>query len=413
MPPETHARLSASSSKRWMHCPKSVALCERLPNEESKYAEEGHLAHAFAEKLLTLYKERGRRDFAPVETKSVTVPDPTPEEPNRTAEAKVDQEMRNAIAFYVEQVAETLEGLRLKDPDADILIEQRINYDHWVPGGFGTSDCVIISQGACHVFDLKYGKGVQVDGRGNSQLRLYALGVYEELNAIYEIESFETHIVQPRLNWVSGETLTKEELLGWGDGVRPLAKLADEDGGEFAPGPWCSEGFCPARDMCKARVLRIIAEMREAVETSETGLTPDLMGEAAMTLFAKNAGTLQKVANDVSSRLLGDILEGKPHGGWKAVSGRSSSGWDDPDKLKRQLQDKGYRLMDVCEPQDLLSPNQLKAVLKKEDYVAIALPHKTSIPGKPQLADSDDPREDYKPASAQEDFKDLIKKEGE
>jgi len=413
MPPETHARLSASSSKRWMRCPKSVALCEKLPNEESKYAEEGHLAHAFAEKLLTLYKERGRTDFAPVEMKSVTVEDPTPEDPGRTKEAKIDQEMRNAIAFYVAQIAEVFDGLRLKDPEADILIEQKISFDHWVPEGFGTSDCVIISDGACHVFDLKYGKGIQVDGRNNSQLRLYALGVYEELNSLYEIEGFETHIVQPRLNWVSGESLTKKELLDWGESVKPLAKLADEGGGAFSPGPWCSEGFCPARDMCKARVLAIVDEMRKAVQESGDGLTPELMGEKAMTFFAKNAGMLEKVANDVSAHLLGEILQGKPHEGWKAVSGRSSSGWDDPDKLKRQLQDKGYRLMDVCEPQDLLSPNKLKGAIKKEDFETIALPHKTVVAGKPQLADSDDPREDYKPASAQDDFAGLIKKEGE
>jgi hypothetical protein len=408
MPPEEHARLSASSSERWMKCPRSVALCEKLPQEESSYAEEGTLAHAFAEKLLRMYAERGRTDFAPVELKSVTVK----QEDGSDKEVKVEQEMVNAILFYVKEISETFEGLKLKDPDARILIEQRVNFDHWVPGGFGTSDCVMISQGICHVFDLKYGKGVQVDGRANTQLRLYALGAYEELNWEADIQSFETHIIQPRLNWVSGEAITKDDLLTWGDKTKVLAEMADKDQGDFNPGPWCSEGFCPARDLCKHRALAVLKELRDAVESSGDGFTPDLMGEEARSKFAKTAAPLQKLCNDVESRMLTDIVNGQPHPGWKAVSGRASRDWDDPEKLKRQLQDMGYRLMDVCSPQELLSPTQLKLAIKTVDYKTIAAPHITIVPGRPQLAPEDDPREDYKPASAQEDFKDLINKEG-
>ena len=36
--PEVHAKLSASSAYRWLHCPKSVVLTEGLPDKTSEFA---------------------------------------------------------------------------------------------------------------------------------------------------------------------------------------------------------------------------------------------------------------------------------------------------------------------------------------------------------------------------------------
>ena len=49
--PSSHARLSASAAERWMHCPGSITLTERLqlPNTGSVYADEGTMAHSVAE----------------------------------------------------------------------------------------------------------------------------------------------------------------------------------------------------------------------------------------------------------------------------------------------------------------------------------------------------------------------------
>ena len=32
----------------------------------------------------------------------------------------------------------------------------------WVPGGFGTCDCLLIGDGILHIIDFKYGQGVPV-----------------------------------------------------------------------------------------------------------------------------------------------------------------------------------------------------------------------------------------------------------
>ncbi|RAY89219.1 DUF2800 domain-containing protein, partial [Klebsiella oxytoca] len=58
-------------------------------------------------------------------------------------------------------------------------IEARVEFDAWVPEGFGTADCILIGGGILHVIDFKYGKGVAVSAEGNPQMALYALGAYE------------------------------------------------------------------------------------------------------------------------------------------------------------------------------------------------------------------------------------------
>lgn len=47
-----HALLSPSSAVRWMTCPGSVALTKDMPDTSSKFADEGTLAHALAERAL-------------------------------------------------------------------------------------------------------------------------------------------------------------------------------------------------------------------------------------------------------------------------------------------------------------------------------------------------------------------------
>ena len=42
-----------------------------------------------------------------------------------------------------------------KDPV--ILIEQKLDFSCYVPEGFGTGDCIIISDDKLHIIDFKYG----------------------------------------------------------------------------------------------------------------------------------------------------------------------------------------------------------------------------------------------------------------
>ena len=190
--PDVHARLSPSSSERWIRCPPSIKLGEEYgpPDESSVYAEEGTEAHSLCEFLLrqAMGEEAG---------------DPRPEF------KYYDQEMQECAEGYRDTVLELYEQIE----GAALCIEQRIDFSRFVPGGFGTSDCVIVGDGKLIVVDFKYGKGVSVSAEDNSQLKCYALGAYEIFSALYEIEEITLVIYQPRISNYSKWSLTREDLL--------------------------------------------------------------------------------------------------------------------------------------------------------------------------------------------------------
>lgn len=63
--------------------------------------------------------------------------------------------MESYAAFIEERMAEA----RTRCEDPRIFIEQTVRFEEYVPGGFGTSDAIILSDGVMDVIDLKYGKG--------------------------------------------------------------------------------------------------------------------------------------------------------------------------------------------------------------------------------------------------------------
>lgn len=245
-----HAKLSASGSKRWMECPKSVALEEYFPEEESPFAEEGTQAHTFAEKLLKYTLAKDSKKLA------------------KTQE-KIEKEMLNYLFDYVDYCIELYTQASLEHSDTIALIEERLDFSKWVPGGFGTGDFMIISPEKLIVIDLKYGKGVRVDAPENTQTRLYGLGGINEYGWIYPFKEVEMHIVQPRINHISVEVLPRKTLEEWGESVvKQKANMAEKDCGTFVPGDHCK--FCRARAVCKARATYMLKTLQEIIAEGGT-----------------------------------------------------------------------------------------------------------------------------------------------
>ena len=84
---------------------------------------------------------------------------------------------------------------------------------------FGTADMVVVDSHKIHIIDLKLGKGVVVDAEQNVQLMIYGLGVLDMLGFLYEIDTVELTIVQPRIEHFSTWEISAEELLVWGKDV--------------------------------------------------------------------------------------------------------------------------------------------------------------------------------------------------
>ena len=323
---KAHARLSPSAAERWINCPGSIRLSEQCPPAGSTdYADEGTAAHALAEAKLRAY---GMPD-----SEGAALLMETCQEVDKSG--FYCGEMDEATDLYADRVAEIYARARQLDPAAELMVEQHFSLDDWVPGGFGTSDAVVIGGSTIEVIDLKYGKGVKVDAVGNPQLRLYGLGAAALFGDIYDFDRVRMTIIQPRLDHISTEELSLADLQTWAEEVvKPAAKLAIGDNAPTHCGDWCR--WCPAKALCRTRAEKNLALARMEFRKPDL-LTVDEIGEVL-----RHADELQKWASDVQGYALEQALAGEHFDGWKLVEGKSVRKYADDLKVAEALQAAGW-----------------------------------------------------------------------
>lgn len=390
--PGLHAVLSASAAKRWMGCPPSARLEEKLKgifgDASSEFAREGTLAHAVAELKLRLENEEINR-FSYDE--------------QRKALGDIPAEMDRATDDYVDVVMSKLYAARQVCPDARLFIEQRLDFSRWVPKGFGTGDAVIVSDAALEVCDLKYGKGVKVDAKENPQARLYGLGALAEFGDLYDCPVVRNTIIQPRVNEnpVTEETLSREELLAWGESIKPVAQLAWRGQGEYKPGEWCK--FCAARAICAARAA-------ESMKLFTHGFaSPGLIDDADIPGILAVADTAEAWIKDIRAYAKNQALRGQQWPGYKLVRGRKGDRvWRSEEEVTEQLIRAGYSEEQYM-TRKLKTPGEVQALLGKQAYSALVEKYVTQPEGALALVSEEDRR--VAVASADADFSDLVEPE--
>lgn len=252
MPEEkSHAVLSASSSHKWLVCTPSARLEEQFPNKTSEYMEEGTLAHEIAEFKVRSY-------FLEAISKSAYT--------RRLNKLKENQYFSQEMLIHTDTYLEYIKGESLKTSSKPfIALEQKVDFSQYVPEGFGTADCIMISGNDLHIIDFKYGKGVKVDATENPQMKLYALGVLSQYGMLYDIKQIRMTIVQPRLDSISEFSMQKDALIEWGENVvKPQAEKAFMGIGDFVQGDHCR--FCRDKGACEFRAkenMKIVEEIQE------------------------------------------------------------------------------------------------------------------------------------------------------
>lgn len=343
--PEVHAKLSASSAYRWLHCPKSVVLTEGLPDKTSDFAREGTLAHSIAEKALSDYKAYGKNAVFPP-----TLSERVLNNPHYYAG------MTDDVQPYVDYVIDTFEA---HGREAVLEIERRVDFSEWVPCGFGTADALIISDGTLEVIDLKFGKGVMVDATENPQMMLYALGAYDANAYIYDIENVRMTIVQPRLDHISTFEMGVSDLLEWaGVVVKPVAQLAYKGEGFQQAGEWCR--WCKLKETCRVRanIMLDMTSLREKASLTDEELD----------YILSHAKEIQNWLSDVERGALERVAGGKPIKGWKLVEGRSNRKVADEGKLIVAMTQAGWGEDEIFKPKELQTLTNLEKLVGKKRF---------------------------------------------
>lgn len=313
-----HALLSASSAPRWLNCTPSPRLEEGFKNESSSFAEEGTLAHEFAEAVL-------RRSLNLITNNEFTVKILEIEKSKYYSD-----EMCDYVDSHVDYVLQQYEEAKRLDPYAIILIEERVDITHLIEEGFGTCDVIIIALGAMEIIDLKYGLGVRVDAQDNSQLKLYASGALEKHDLLYDIHTVKLTITQPRMDSISSWELSAEDLREWGENVvKPTAVIAYEGSGEQKTGDWCK--FCKASARCKA-------QNDLALEAAQKAFTdPQLLTDEELIEVYTKIPNIDKWFKSVADYVYKEALDGKKWEGLKLVEGQSRRAWTDEEAVKNVL----------------------------------------------------------------------------
>ena len=362
MPPEKHAKLSASSAHRWMNCNPSANLEREFADKTSEAAAEGSAAHALCEHKLR--KALKMRSVRPV--------------------SKYDSdEMEMYTDSYVEFVLEQIEVAKQHSTDPFVLIEQRLDFSCYVPDGFGTGDCLIVADKLLHIIDFKYGLGVLVDAAENPQMMLYALGALQLFDALYDIDTISMSIFQPRRENVSTWTITVAELKEWAEKIlRPKAELAFKGEGEFNPGPWCT--FCKAAVKCRAR-----AEEKLALAQYEFAKPPLLTDEEIEDILSR-LDDLTKWANEIAAYAQdAAINHGKQWNGFKLVEGRSVRKYSDEAAVVAAATAAGYR--DIYK-KSLISITEMEKLMGKKTFTEFLGGLVIKPQGKPTLVPASDKR---------------------
>ena len=403
MPPEKHALLSASAASRWLTCTAAPRFEEGLPESTSTYAAEGSLAHAIAElKALKKFTVMTGRTYTTRLNKLKKDP-------------LYDPEMDKTTDLYLEHLTEQA---MLYDSTPTVAVEVRVDFSEYVPEGFGTCDCVMIGGDTLSITDYKHGKGVPVSATGNPQMRLYALGALKRYAAVFgdSIKHVRMSIDQPRLNSYSTDLITVDELLDWGNSIKPVAQKAFSGLGEFVPGEHCR--FCRGKAQCRARANansaledfkdcvpagsvqpgEFVPQVHSYITPSGTEVHPLLTDAEVGDLLIRGQHLIQWY-KDLEEYATKRLMDGKPIEGWKLVAGRSVRTFTDQDAAIQAVIAAGYdeALVYDRKPKTL---SELEKLMGKAEFAEKIGSFVVKPLGKPTLAPATDKREAYNPAAS-------------
>ncbi len=385
-----HAVLSPSAAKRWLTCTPSARFEERILAEtggeetrSSYHADLGTIAHAVAEWFVADRITHKPQEEEPqliitrmADTLGITIP-----------AGDMD-----AMLDFGEDYAARISDFLADYPSYEIFTEVRCDLSEFVPESFGSIDCLVISEDTLHVIDYKYGMGVRVDAAENPQLRLYALGALLYTRFLgYEVSSVRMSIIQPRISAFTTDEMTAEDLLSWGESIKPAARLAFDGKGDFVRGDHCR--FCRGLIHCKAQRYALASVADEISAHGSEVLPPARLAE-----LLKQGEEVEAFIKAVRAHLEAKLREGTPVPGYKLVEGRSTRKWADEEGAHAKFLALGFSDEQIYE-RKLLGLTALTKLVGKKKFDAEFAPFLERSMGAPSMVSSLDPRPAFTPST--------------
>lgn len=326
-----HARLSPSAAHRWMVCPASIRLGEKVeaefgPEPDSAFALEGTAAHELAE--LQTARHTGLRTALQCEKELALWRGKYPEQD--------EYEMREHVLGYTTYLKEEKE----RYPHTQLLLERRVHPG--IPECDGTADAILVSPTHIHVTDFKYGMGVPVSAENNPQIMIYGLGALEDYGDLLgDVELVRLTIYQPRLSTVSTWEISADDLRAWRDEVAiPAALLALSDDAPFVPDAAACR-WCPARGRCKAQM--------DAALEQDFGTDPEMLSPQDMSDALGKLPYIKQWCSDLEKAALDLAYSKEVHiPGYKVVRSAGRRSITDEGAAIQTLIDLGYNAEDVA-----------------------------------------------------------------
>lgn len=377
--------LNPSSAERWTTCTASPHFIlenwDKLPDDTSRFAEEGTTAHEVAAAYLL--------DRKPGEC-------PTPVQP----------EMHVHGWDYMEYVQ------NLRTPGSKLIVETK--FPLWyMPERNAMVDAAVVNKESLHIVDYKYGEGIIVSPVENLQGAIYARSVGPRLG-FQPPEEFPVHIhiyqprgrdmTQPHHTW---ETTWGELAMFTSDRIEKPARnilmqqrtMSAKTGQpivlQFVPSDKACQ-WCPAKGFCSARQQFLTRDLEDltVIEDKPLPLATTLSEEQRI-LIQRHGSDIKKWIDDVQEYNTQRGTEGHVLRGFKLVLSRGGNRYWTNQKavIDGLLADTVLRRNDIVE-EKVIGPAAVEKLLGKGKLPASVINLIDKPPGSPVLV----PVEDKRPA---------------